>query len=369
MSTGCKKESGTACYHDALTRGEARIPTLDGWRCIAIVGVLFAHSWEWFGFGTAKLGRFLHYPGISTHFERAGLDGVLTFFCISGFLITQRLLSQKFSLKVFYGRRVFRILPPALTYLAVLAILSLLGFLSVTGSEIFASLAFYRNYLDRQAWFTGHFWSLSIEEQFYLFWPSVLHNRFVPPKVFVAVAIILIAVWRQLHWPLQDYQFFHTDMRLDAILCGCAMALFWPALKRFFARLPSIAAILGIFAFFAAERAVNLLQGFDDLIQAFIVCMLIGVTVTRPSSWLGTILENRFLAYIGRLSYSLYLWQQIFLYPAHTPHWQFPLRIAGVFLLAWLSYTVVEQPAITKGRHLFRGRPAGADSERALAAT
>jgi peptidoglycan/LPS O-acetylase OafA/YrhL len=97
------------------------IATPDGWRCVAISFVLFAHTYVWLGFGTTTLARLLHGPAIGIHIERAGQTGVGVFFCISGFLITKHLVAQGIQLTSFYARRAFRILPPAFVYLTCVA--------------------------------------------------------------------------------------------------------------------------------------------------------------------------------------------------------------------------------------------------------
>lgn len=216
------------------------IPTLDGWRCIAITLVLINHSIKWLGFGTTKLAHFLHYAGITSHTARSGTNGVGIFFCLSGFLITTRLIDQGISLQTFYIRRAFRILPAALTYLAVIAALAIVGAITVSWQQIVGSLFFYRNYLNKSDWFTGHYWSLSIEEQFYLFWPFVLlFVGFKRARVFAIVGIFGVVVWRQLNWPLPWEAIHHTGMRLDAILCGSVMALSWPAIKPIVRKAPA----------------------------------------------------------------------------------------------------------------------------------
>ena len=333
------------------------IPTLDGWRCIAISLVLFAHIWRWLEFGTTKLAHLLHYPGVGVHIERSGVTGVAVFFCISGFLITRRVLDQGTSLTSFYVRRAFRILPAALVYLLCIALLAQFGVIAASSREILACLFFYRNYFDRIAWFTGHFWSLSIEEQFYLFWPTLLAVAGVARSRWLAVAGIAgIAIWRQMHWPLPDFVYFHTDMRLDAILCGVVLALSWPSWKVVVERAPRFTFPVVAAAFIAADVWSNQLQGFTDLIQSILVCVLIAGTVVHPTRLVSRILEIPFVAWIGRMSYSIYLWQQLFLRPAGAPHWQLPLRLGAILGLAWLSYRFVERPMIAAGRRLLTNR-------------
>jgi peptidoglycan/LPS O-acetylase OafA/YrhL len=331
----------------------ARLPTLDGWRAIAISFVIFGHAWAWLGFGTDKLARWSHYPGIGVHIARAGSTGVGIFFCISGFLITSQLIQQGFQLKLFYIRRVFRILPPALVYLATVGALGALGFLVIGPRELLASLFLYRNYLDANAWFTGHFWSLSIEEQFYLAWPLVLAVAGIQrSRLLAAVGVTGLAVWRQMHWPLHDFAGFHTDMRLDGILCGSLMALYWKELKPVIQKAPLLIAPVALLGFFAADLWSGELQSSANLIQAVLACLLIASTVAVPGRLTSCILEFPAIVWVGRWSYSIYLWQQLFLRPADTPHGQFPIRLMALLGFAWLSYNFVELPFQATGRRL-----------------
>jgi peptidoglycan/LPS O-acetylase OafA/YrhL len=335
----------------------AYIPTLDGWRCVAISLVLFAHTYVWLGFGTTKLGSLLHYPAIGIHIRRTGETGVGVFFCISGFLITKLLVDHGMQLKSFYVRRAFRILPPALLYLVFVSTLGALGLIAVHAREIVASLFFYRNYLDYNAWSTGHFWSLSIEEQFYLVWPSVLAFAGIKrSRVFLVFSILGIVVWRQMHWPLPAFAGFHTDMRLDAILCGCLMALSWPTLMPVIQKASRVIIPTALIGFWAADFWSVELKGIADFIQAMLACLLIASTVASPARLLARLLEKSAVAWVGRMSYSIYLWQQLFLVPAGNPHWQLPLRLAGIIVVAWVSYAFIERPLIAVGRRLIDRR-------------
>jgi peptidoglycan/LPS O-acetylase OafA/YrhL len=81
------------------------------------------------------------------------------------------------SLRSFYTRRVFRIIPPAFAYLATIALLAIVGVIYVSPREWLSSLFFSRNYIlipPNAGWYTGHFWSLAVEEHFYLIWPAAL---------------------------------------------------------------------------------------------------------------------------------------------------------------------------------------------------
>src|SRR5262249_22149765 len=146
------------------------LPTVDGWRAVAILLVLAYHS-------SLSLNAHSRLFG----YGRMGVD---LFFAISGFLITYRLITEyqssgRIALKNFYIRRVFRILPPAFLYLSVIALLTMFGVLRVRSTGILAAVFFLTNYVNpaiSDFSFVAHFWSLSVEEHFYLLWPGALKS-------------------------------------------------------------------------------------------------------------------------------------------------------------------------------------------------
>jgi peptidoglycan/LPS O-acetylase OafA/YrhL len=300
-----------------------------------------------------------------------GKLGVDLFFGISGLLITSRLISERkahgrISLKNFYVRRACRILPAALTYLFVITALTASGVLAVHPYDILAATFFLTNYLPPTLpyfWYVGHFWSLSVEEHFYLLWPSSFRLAGIRFGMALSAGLaITFAAWRTLdshcHWvsaPWLIGNSARTDYRADVLLWGCtaAFALQAPRIGNVLRRLlpkfwPALAVgSIGALAAFHPRMCLPSI--------AFLIPTLVLYTLLYPNRLLGKILETSVLRWIGRLSYSLYLWQQIFL---PSPDWvsrpsviqTFPLNIGLVFLLAYLSYRLVERPCIAYGR-------------------
>jgi peptidoglycan/LPS O-acetylase OafA/YrhL len=195
------------------------------------------------------------------------------------------------------------------------------------------------------------FGPLSIEEQFYLIWPALLLKAGIPrSRALALLGIAGVVVWRQIHWPLQGFEYVHTGMRLDAILCGSVMALYWPTLKTVIQRTSPLVMPAALVGFFAVNSWKNELQGATDLVQALLVCLLIACTVVFPGRLTSRIMENSAIAWVGKMSYSIYLWQQLFFFKGGSPNWQFPLRLLCIFLFAFLSYRFVERPLIAAGR-------------------
>ena len=345
------------------------LPTLDGWRAIAILGVLIAHGTDaLFAPGAATADPTLYM------LTRYGAKGVDLFFGISGFLICSRLLEEydqrgEISLKGFYIRRFLRILPPYLVYLVVIALLAAAGTLPVTRRELVFSAVFLRNYWSHAAeaaWYTGHLWSLAVEEHFYLIWPAMLVIfRRRGALMNAAMLAIAIAVWRYVvfHWPGADpfspalSRFERTDLRLDALLWGCVMALaFWrPGLRERLTRwltTPTWTVACG------ALLLVMILQPpFALMWQAMLIPIVLAGTVLHPGGRAGRLLESPPARWIGRISYSLYLWQTLFLvaWGIDRPFGaaqQLPLNVVLVFACAVISYHAVERPMIRLGHRL-----------------
>jgi peptidoglycan/LPS O-acetylase OafA/YrhL len=325
------------------------IPTLDGWRAFAILLILWAHQGNVFYSSPEAYLR-----GGMFYF---GTWGVPVFFGLSGLLITKLLLDEHkqtgaIDLKGFYIRRAFRILPPMLVYLAVVASAGLLQ----SGREVWSSVFFFRNYLPWQlgGWYSGHLWSLSVEEHFYLFWPALLIWFGVRRAWIPALALSLAcAGWRwHLNPSLGDGR---TGFHLDSLLLGAAIAFVLDS--RWLARLLTPAMWVVTMALLFGCIWLDW-----RLCSALLIPLLIAGTVTHPNWPLSGALDWAPLRWLGRISYSLYLWQQLFLYPPWQPMptgWtqKFPVSVAAAFACATASYYLVERPLIRVGRRLATSSP------------
>lgn len=347
------------------------IPTLDGWRAIAVLAVIAYHD------QLRHLG-FVSDDTLHTY----GFLGVDLFFAISGILICTRLLEEeemrgRISLKGFYIRRFFRILPPAMAYLAVVGLLGLAGVIHVGLVSWFCSLFFVNNYYmahvgNPASPYTAHFWSLGIEEQFYLLLPGILFlfpRRRIAVLTAIAIASLAYPIWVFSHPDLlhamgNQFSRFRTEMRLSS--------LFFPALLAVFLRRPGFrracsVAVLPIVVIFVLLFALGLLvpNGLENYFLIIAVpCgfpfLLIGTTL-HPSSLLSRFLELAPMKFVGRISYSLYLWQQLFFFDQfeHSRGAQVfsvvqakPWTLAFVILVASASYFFLEKPMIRLGHRL-----------------
>jgi peptidoglycan/LPS O-acetylase OafA/YrhL len=353
------------------------IPTLDGWRAVAILAVLASHAGHSY---SAQLGH-------ESFFERiaSGTHGVNLFFAISGLLITSRLLEEwddhgRVSLRRFYVRRAFRILPPALLYLSCVALLGALGLLPVVREEFLAAVFFFRNYLDPvlgpngAGFFTSHYWSLGVEEHFYLLWPALLLLATRKRALWVAIAVaVLVAYWRNvelwreihLYHAVQPTYFARSDTRIDSIMWGAvaALALARPAVRGFVERHLGTTVWLAIAALYGA--IIYRFGTRPTYWEAIVVPVLLAGTVLHPTTMLGRVLEHPVMRWIGRLSYSIYLWEFFFVYYPGVPQtlgvWQtFPVNLIASVSCAAASYYIVERPLVRLGHRLTRVIPRSA---------
>ena len=345
-------------------RHTAYIPTLDGWRTIAVLSVMLCHD------GLHRLG-----PFSTAWFQDHGQLGVDIFFSISGLLICSRLLTEEdsqgyISRRNFYIRRAFRILPPALLFLATLLLLKAVVHLPVALPEVLASLFFTRNYTSTFTHFqtlyplyTSHFWSLAVEEHFYLLLPTLL---VLTAKKYRAFALLILAAVVSLHRVMPNsWVSFHTDIRLDALLVPAALAILIqnPLFRQRISTVLRYAAILP--AVLLLLITTGELPRTTGLLIAWLIPLLVLATVLHPQNWFSRLLESQPLRYLGRISYSLYLWQQLFLvthFGANTtrlgPLQALPLNWIMTFACAILSFYLVERPLIRLAHRLAPNVPA-----------
>ena len=351
------------------------IPTLDGWRALSIGLVLMSHSPV--SCTVPVLGALLH------SLNSFGGIGVEVFFGISGLLICSKLLEEEsrcgqISVKGFYVRRFFRILPAALFYLLVVAILGAFQVIPLLTIDWFGSLFFFRNYLMlleylqhsplAMHWYTGHFWSLSMEEHFYLVLPAILVS-FKRVRLWVLGGLALaVALWRSVlaHLMHSNYQLtFRTDTHVDALLIPAMIALaLYPFMRNKAAKryIPawSFPVFIGMQILLLTAKIP-----FSWTLRAVLIPLLILSTALHPNAIPGSILESKPVRWIGWISYSLYLWQQLFFGanfvgspPGIAALREWPINLVALMVCATFSYYIVEKPFVRLGHQLASVRAA-----------
>jgi peptidoglycan/LPS O-acetylase OafA/YrhL len=334
-----------------------RIGGLDGLRAFSILFVFIGHL-----SGT----RNFRLPGpVASALAKVPLAemGVQIFFVISGFLITTLLVEEErrtgtVSLIRFYFRRTLRIFPPFYVFLATVMLLRLGGYIELRPGDFLHAVTYTTNYHHDRAWYLGHTWSLSVEEQFYLLWPF-LYRALRQRRLKVLVAYVLVApVWRL------AYSYLAPDQRLtigetffttaDSIAVGCVLALARPKLLAhpLYRRImdsPAYLLLLPALLLFGVLHRYAKLDWLVCMSARNVLIALFIERVTRTSTGLlSGILNNRAVVLVGVWSYSLYLWQQLFINRKvqDSPLTAFPVNLLLAFTLAAVSYYVIERPAL-----------------------
>jgi peptidoglycan/LPS O-acetylase OafA/YrhL len=291
--------------------------------------------------------------------------GVLIFFVLSGFLITGLLCSEerrfeRISLRDFYLRRVFRILPALTVFLLVVSLLISLGLVTDTSWRTVAvSVVFLKNIYGSGATL-AHLWSLSLEEQFYLVWPLLFRllgrRRLLAPTLGLIGGTMLYRLTAIRLAPL-DYGRgifeLRSDFRMDSILVGCALAIWLDRRPGWLGGFSSLtrwathpAWVVPFLTFWTLDGDVQPLWSVYLTVQTALVACLVFHVVAFPDSVIGRVLRLRWLRFVGLISYSLYLWQQLFL--TNVPRWgfvqQFPFCLFFAGAAAVVSYFAVERP-------------------------
>lgn len=349
MSESESRQAGNHTGDSSLSRGQRRIPSLDGLRGISIWAVILAHSADHFLFSR------IHSHHLRTVLSNSANLGVTIFFVISGFLITSLLLAERtrtsrIDIKRFYKKRVIRIIPAFVLFTGTILLLC-----KVSPQQIVYALTFTTSFFFWQAYQPlQHLWSLSVEEQFYLAWPLIFARGSGDAKRWCWLVLIACPVIRAIfvHQGLTNLD--HAAV-LDSIAAGCLLAFYRQQIQR------AISRVTGSGILFAAlclmmpvlSLVMNKVESFSWMlvplttIVPLFVAVVIGAAIQRKDAFLN----KGPLVWSGLMSYSLYLWQQPFLV-MNGPLNYFVVRLGLTFAAAYCSYRWVEQPII----HFFAER-------------
>lgn len=329
-----------------------RVPGLDGLRGISILLVLCGHMVGTRGFynNEAFWGRLGDWGNL----------GVRVFFVISGYIITYLLIKETrktgtISIKQFYMRRVLRIFPASYSFLLVVTSLCALGVIAVNRGDLLHAYIYIINFFPSRSWWVGHLWSLSVEEQFYLLWPATLlllgTRRGLKAAACVLLAAPVIRLATYYLWASQRPTIGNSFQTVaDAIATGCILAGYKDELlqRRWFRRLIECRAffLIPLAAFLLNARGGARLRFavLETVINvAIALCICRSTLITKD--WAGRILNWEPLVFIGVLSYSLYVWQQLFLNRGSSL-WinRFPENLMFAFGAALISYYAIEKP-------------------------
>jgi peptidoglycan/LPS O-acetylase OafA/YrhL len=328
-------------------------PSLDGLRAVAIVLVVFLHL--------------RYFPGYFYDMIFNGALGVVIFFVISGFLITTLCLKEKvttkdISLKNFYIRRVLRIFPVAYLYIIVIIILNYfftlhISYISILGAALYVMnfSSIFRRYYS--SYLTGHFWSLSVEEQFYIFVPFILKKSFKMYLIlllFIAFAMPFIVCLQFLFTGLNNiilYSFTHYLVKFQAIAIGCLFSVVtfkYPEIIEGLCKNKLVFNIAAILVLFLIQYNDNF--NFRNIVTGFISSLLTGYIIVtnlaESKDFIFKFLNLKIMKTVGVLSYSLYIWQEIFTskdpgLPGFMVN--FPWNLICMIIVTYLSYHYYER--------------------------
>lgn len=361
---------------------QSHFPALDGLRGLAILLLVFGH------FG---INYYSWHYGVLFN----STTGVHIFFVLSGFLITTLLIKEKLrngriSLKHFYIRRALRILPVAWLFLLVLAGLNHVFELHIRLFDFIAAMLFFKNMPMPQEPYTAHFWSLAVEEQFYLTFPILLALNirwytivslaiviFVPmvciidyftPVVFTSNAVLHLLV------RICNYTFWKGPV---IILIGSVFSvlMFKGVIKpeKLKANQFLSLAILLIGIIIHAKTFLLYTKYVSEYLSAILIGFALVITISQKD-FLSKILSNVFLTTLGVLSYSIYIWQELFAGPRSLQPWmqyftQLPLWGAigfkFIFLAIIVSFSFVFEAWFLKLKDRFHYARNGADKKAA----
>jgi peptidoglycan/LPS O-acetylase OafA/YrhL len=360
---------------EPVKRNQRYMPGLDGLRAIAVLAVIVFHL----GFDWA--------PG--------GLLGVGVFFTLSGYLITDILLSQlnargRIALGAFWLARARRLLPALFLMLAiVVAWVTVFGpaqpdqfregvisaiFYVNNWQQIFADVSYFARFEAEGP--LDHLWSLSVEEQFYILWPFLLllgvklvHESPTPSGVRPRLALLAIAgavassiLMAALYAPSFDPSrlYFGTDTRAAGLLFGAALAMVWPSRKLSRRIAPQARnlldglgvlglAVIALMIWRTGELSPFLYRG--GFVILSLATVLVLMPLTHPACRLGRWLGVGPLRWVGARSYGIYLWQTpviVLTTPQGVQHEDDLLRsllqVAAIFAISALSWRFLEEP-------------------------
>jgi peptidoglycan/LPS O-acetylase OafA/YrhL len=322
---------------------------LTGVRAIAALLVMFLHFFNQLNIDTETLIFFFN-------FSKIGQTGVTLFFVLSGFLITRILINTKNHknyFKNFYFRRTLRIFP--LYYLFL--ILYYYVFPSILNtSETFTSQPYYFSYLQNFAltfqWSVndgpGHFWSLAVEEHFYLIWPLVVFLN--PQKSLKRLIYVIIISALTLRFIISFYGYeimWLTFTRMDSLAIGGLLA-FWEMDKRISKN--SNLFVYGILIFSFLTFATSLLlkdEQFRDTFHSLkytfwsfgFFCCIGYVLSINKQHFINKMLCSKFLEYTGKISYGLYVYH-LFAFTLIRHHFSFNSWIIQMIVSFAFTYFI-----------------------------
>lgn len=340
-------------------------PEIDGLRAIAVISVIIYH--------------------LNENWLSGGFLGVDIFFVISGFLITGIIITEiqqnSFSLKQFYTRRIKRIYPAFITVMALVSFIASVIFIyndfNKLRKTIELAIAFLSNfYLGlTQGYFdlsanenpVLHIWSLAVEEQYYLIFPLILilaYKKFREIKVLFIITLILFFILLATSFiPANFYKevlhqpniYYLSNLRFPELLVGSLLAIYHNLSNKvqLSKQVNNILAILSTLLLFSCLFLMNNNIAFIPGITLILPCIFTALIIhtTSQNNIVKLCLSNKAIVFIGKISYSLYLYHWIFIAFAYyitgekqINNQSIAIVIVLTIIFSVLSYYLIEQP-------------------------
>jgi peptidoglycan/LPS O-acetylase OafA/YrhL len=305
------------------------LPGLNGIRAIAALAVVVLHtcfSLKNINLGGTLFGRDKNGIPLDYFF---GQYAVSIFFVLSGFLITYLLLLEKdkkdISIRKFYLRRIFRIWP--LYYMFMLAMVALITFFKIPFDA--PSLIFYiflvpnliPNFLGLQVTpvpFVNHFWSIGIEEQFYLFWPWVIKQRkfkVLTPVLIIIAVMFASRLFLNTYYPDSVIAYFFKTNRFDCMLIGAAGAILY---KKNFKRSMRFIdnKVTQLVALLAGVLYAGNIIHFEAVIDHLFISIITIIIIIGQINVANRIvnLDIPIFRFLGKISFGVYVYHQLFIF-------------------------------------------------------
>lgn len=340
-------------------------PEIDGLRAIAVISVIIYH--------------------LNENWLSGGFLGVDIFFVISGFLITGIIITEiqqnSFSLKQFYTRRIKRIYPAFITVMALVSFIASVIFIyndfNKLRKTIELAIAFLSNfYLGlTQGYFdlsanenpVLHIWSLAVEEQYYLIFPLILilaYKKFREIKVLFIITLILFFILLATSFiPANFYKevlhqpniYYLSNLRFPELLVGSLLAIYHNLSNKvqLSKQVNNILAILSTLLLFSCLFLMNNDIAYIPGITLILPCIFTALIIhtTSQNNIVKLCLSNKAIVFIGKISYSLYLYHWIFIAFAYyitgekqINNQSIAIVIVLTIIFSVLSYYLIEQP-------------------------
>ncbi len=338
------------------------IVPLDGVRATAALMVLFFHCFQIASF-SSPAGLMLQKIGF------LGQTGVSLFFVLSGFLITRILLQQVKDpnyLFNFFVRRALRIFPLYFIYLCI--IYFILPILFRKPIPDFSQQWYYWLYLQDFAitfrWPAigpKHFWSLAIEEHFYLAWPFIVLYSSTKGLITACFSLVAISMVTRILLVSNDYEtYFFTFARLDEISLGCLLAIL--EYKKILQRLPIqwversffvIVITAGTLWFLFTAQANPVIQVVKYQFISFTYLLAVAWVVKAPAqNVIISVLSSKYMTFTGSISYGIYVYQALAIewimhYNVSNNIVFFAGVILAIYLIATISFYLIEKPILS----------------------